>query len=243
MNDERNDATDQGQNREPHLSASADTHPTEADEERVSSEEARSAAEQQNRDEVRQGLQQEQRWSEPQDPGTTRRPDTGRSEFWTRVRGMLSLEPGIVQEIASDPNSFKQGLIVLASAVAVGHVLVFPLIPLLIPVIFVGIAFNAFILRLTSRLFSKQVPEYRQWLRAFLFVTTPIAFWLIPLVGHAVGGIYQLVLTIVVTRAMARLTIGRAVLTVLLPNLIMAGIGFVVISLVAARLMSLLGGL
>ena len=245
MNDERNDATDQGQQTwEPQPSASAGTDLTEADRERIHAEEARLAAEQQYRDEVRQGYQQEQHWGAPQSPAMAPGPAAGRSDFWRRVLGMLSFEPGIVQEIASAPDTFKQGMIVVASAVAIANLIGFIVIPIVFVFVLCGVGVNALVLRLTSRLFSKQASlGYAQWYRALLFTTAPVAIWLIPFIGHAVGVAYQLVLTVVVTRDLAGLTTGRAVLAVFLPTLVVMGIGLVLVFFAAAALMTMLGGL
>ena len=85
---------------------------------------------------------------ETNDTGAILRALQGRREMakpgiWPRVLAMLKLEPGIVQEIASDPRSTKQGLIVLGSQRPVSSLLAFPLIPIFVPLLFVGIVINA----------------------------------------------------------------------------------------------------
>ena len=235
------DATDRDQNLEPHRSAVTDAPLTQADKERVRSDEVRRAAEQKYRDEVRQQLRDERHWSDSQ--GFTGGREMAKPEIWPRVLAMLKLEPGIVQEIASDPRSTKQGLIVLVLAETVSSLLAFPLIPIFVPLLFVGIVINAGTLCLTSRLFSKQVPEYRKWLRALMFATAPLAVGIIPILGSVVGAIYYVVIEIVVARDLARVTLGRAGLIVALPVLIMGVVGAVLFFLLAAAATALLTGL
>ncbi len=167
----------------------------EAEKERIRSEEIHSAEERRYREDVRREIRREAR---------------GRTT-WARVVAMLQLEPGISDEIASDPNSTNQGLLVVAVANAVAYLLLLPIAVVTIPVSIAFIAINAGLYSLLSRLFASEVPEYSHWFRALLYATAPSALGIVPIIGSLVGGIYVVVLNVVVIRDLARITTGAAI--------------------------------
>ena len=142
---------------------------------------------------------------------------------------MLKLEPGISDEIASDPNSTKQGLVVLAVANAAPFLLLLPIVLVTIPISIIFIAINAGLYCLFSRLFASEVPAYSNWFRALLFATTPSALGIVPFIGTLVGGIYVVVLNVIVIRDLARITTGAAIvvwlIAVLLPTILITAAG------------------
>ena len=224
MNVKAGHAADRRQDPEPGPSASVETYLTEAEKERIRSEEIRLAQERKYRDEVRKQLRSERRSSEFRGSIGQRALDVLKLELWPRVLAMLKFKPGIVQEIASDPNSTKQGAIVLVAAQATSSIFSFLLIPIAVPAAFVVIAAAAGLLCLTSRLFSKQVPAYQEWLRALMFATAPRAIGLVPILGDVAGNIYTLVLMVFVTRNLARVSTEVAAVIVLLPLLSLGAI-------------------
>lgn len=167
----------------------------EAEKERIRSEEIHSAEERRYREDVRREIRREARGS----------------ATWARVVAMLQLEPGISDEIASDPNSTNQGLVVVAVANAVAYLLLLPIVLVTIPVSIVFVAINAGLYCLLSRLFASEVPEYSHWFRALLFATAPSALGIVPIIGSLVGGIYMVVLNVIVIRDLARITTGAAI--------------------------------
>ena len=177
--------------------------------ERIREEERRAAEEHRFRESVRRDV---------------RRENPARSA-WGRVQRVLRLEPGAFAEIGSDPVATSQGLLVFAIATCVGSLLLGPLLLLAIPVSFVGCAIAAGLLCLAARLFSTQVPEYVQWLRAMWFASVPGALGIVPLIGGLVGGIYTVVLQVVATRDLARISTGAAIVSwliaIMLPALVL----------------------
>ena len=167
----------------------------EAEKERIRSEEIHSAEERRYREDVRREIRREARGS----------------ATWARVVAMMQLEPGISDEIASDPNSTNQGLLVVAVANAVAYLLLLPIVVVTIPVSIAFIAINAGLYSLLSRLFASEVPEYSHWFRALLYASAPSALGIVPIIGSLVGGIYMVVLNVVVIRALARNTTGAAI--------------------------------
>lgn len=167
----------------------------EAEKERIRSEEIHSAEERRYREDVRREIRREARGS----------------ATWARVVAMMQLEPGISDEIASDPNSTNQGLLVVAVANAVAYLLLLPIVLVTIPVSIVFIAINAGLYSLLSRLFASEVPEYSHWFRALLYASAPSALGIVPIIGSLVGGIYMVVLNVVVIRDLARITTGAAI--------------------------------
>ncbi len=131
-------------------------------------------------------------------------------QTWERVLAMLRLEPGISMEIASDPRSTMQGVLVLVVASAIASIFVPPLILLTLPVTLVVLAINAGLFCLFSRLFADEVPPYPHWLRVILFSSAPSALGIIPFIGAIVGSIYSIVLQIVAIRDLARIGPGAA---------------------------------
>ena len=167
----------------------------EAEKERIRSEEIHSAEARRYREDVRREIRREARGS----------------ATWARVVAMLQLEPGISDEIASDPNSTKQGLVVVAVANAVAYLLLLPIVLVTIPVSIAFVAINAGLYSLLSRLFVSEVPEYSHWFRALLFASAPSALGIVPIIGSLVGAVYVVVLNVIVIRDLARITTGAAI--------------------------------
>ena len=185
----------------------------EAEKERIRSEEMHSAEERRYREDVRREIRREARGS----------------ATWARVVAMLQLEPGISDEIASDPNSTNQGLVVVAVANAVAYLLLLPIVLVTIPVSIVFVAINAGLYSLLSRLFVSEVPEYSHWFRALLFASAPSALGIVPIIGSLVGAIYVVVLNVIVIRDLARITTGAAIvvwlIVLLLALILIAAVG------------------
>ena len=202
-------------------SSETDSGLNEAAKQRIRSQELDSAEEARYRQAVRQELR-------------------GRSA-WERVVAMLQFQPGIFNEIASDPRSTGQAVIVFVIAQAAAMLLALPLAALVLPIVFgFSVVFIA-LFSLASRIFASEVPGYTHWFRAMLFATAPTALGVIPFVGTLVGGTYGVILQIVAIRDLARITTGRAVVvwlivaSVPLILLIMFGVALV------TSLISLLG--
>ena len=168
---------------------------SDAEKERIRSEEIHSAEERRYREDVRHEVRRAARGS------TT----------WARVVAMLKLEPGISDEIASDPESTKQGFVVLAVANAAACLLFLPTVLVAIPALIILLAVNAGLYCLISRLFAHEVPPYPNWFRVLLFTTAPSAMGIVPILGALVGGVYAVVLNVVVIRDLARITTGAAI--------------------------------
>ena len=143
-----------------------------------------------------------------------------RSTTWARVVAMLKLEPGISDEIASDPDGTKQGFVVVVVTNAAAFLLLLPIVLLTIPISIIGIAINAGLCCLFSRLFAGEVPAYSNWFRAVMFATAPSALGIVPIIGALVGVIYVVVLTVVVIRDLARITTGAAIVVWLIATLL-----------------------
>lgn len=185
----------------------------EAEKEKIRSEEIHSAEEQRYREDVRREIQREARGS----------------ATWARVVAMLKLEPGISDEIASDPNSTNQGFVVVAVANAAAYLLLLPIVFVTIPVSIIFVGINAGLYCVLSRLFASEVPAYSHWFRALLFATAPSAFGIVPIIGSLVGGIYVVVLNVIVIRDLARISTGAAIvvwlIVVLLALILIAAAG------------------
>ena len=186
---------------------------SDAEQERIRSEEIHSAEEQRYREDMRREVGREAR---------------GRTT-WARVVAMLKLESGVSDEIASDPNSTKQGFVVLVAANAAACLFFLPLVVVVIPLSILFVAVNAGLFCLISRLFAHEVPPYSYWFRALLFTTAPSAVGIVPILGSLVGGIYVVVLNVVVIRDLARITTGTAIIVwliaVLLPLILITAAG------------------
>ena len=181
---------------------------SETEKERIRSEEMRAAEERRYREEVRREVRREVRGD----------------STWARVRAMLKLEPGISEEIASDPRSAKQGLIVFAIAAVAGGIWFLPLLLITIPATLVALAVAAGLYWLFSRLFTNEVPAYANWYRTLLFASAPTTLAIVPILGAVIGNIYMIVLHVIAIRDLARISNGQAivvlVVTVLLPMLL-----------------------
>ena len=133
---------------------------------------------------------------------------------WNRVVAMVTLKPGISEEIASDPESTKQGLFVAGIATGVALLATLPFMVLTIPLAIVGIAATAGVCSLVSRLSSESVPPYApyaHWLRVFLYASAPGVLGIVPFAGTIAGAIYSTVLVIVAVRDLARVSTGTAI--------------------------------
>ena len=181
---------------------------SEAEKERIRSEEVHSEEEKRYREEVRREVRRE----------------AGAGSTWSRVLAMLKLEPGISEEIASDPNSTKRGLVVVIVASVAACLFVLPVVLITIPATFVAIAVTAGLYCLFSRLFANEVPAYPNWFRILLFTSAPTALGIVPIVGALVGSVYTIVLHVVAIRDLARITTGAAIvvwlIAVLLPTIL-----------------------
>jgi len=204
VSEEREGLGDGGQGFDAGSQAPAGNVLNEAEKERIRSEEIHSAEEQRYREDVRREVGREAR---------------GRTT-WARVVAMLKLESGVSDEIASDPNSTKQGFVVLAVANAAACLLFLPFVLVAIPLSILFIAVSAGLYCLISRLFAHEVPPYRYWFRALLFTTAPSAMGIVPILGSLVGPIYGVVLNVVVIRDLARITTGAAIIVWLIGGLL-----------------------
>ena len=139
------------------------------------------------------------------------RREAGAGSTWSRVLAMLKLEPGISEEIASDPNSTKRGLVVVIVANVAACLFVLPVVLITIPATLVAIAVTAGLYCLFSRLFANEVPAYPNWFRILLFTSAPTALGIVPIVGALVGSVYTIVLHVVAIRDLARITTGAAI--------------------------------
>lgn len=189
---------------------------SDAEKEKIRFEEQHASEEHRYRQQVRQELR-----------GTS---------VWERTLAMLKLEPGISEEIASDPGATKQALVVfvIAHSLSAGVLLV-PFSLLFLPLSLAGAAIVILLASLVSRLFATDVPPYSHWFRALLFSTSPYALGVIPLVGSVVGLVYSIVLQIVVIRDLPRISTGQAVaawlMAILLPLAALAAVTIVGFSL------------
>lgn len=189
---------------------------SDAEKEKIRFEEQHASEEHRYRQQVRQELR-----------GTS---------VWERTLAMLKLEPGISEEIASDPGATKQALVVfvIAQSLSAGVLLV-PFSLLFLPLSLAGAAIVILLASLVSRLFATDVPPYSHWFRALLFSTSPYALGVIPLVGSVVGLVYSIVLQIVVIRDLPRISTGQAVaawlMAILLPLAALAAVTIVGFSL------------
>lgn len=209
MNEERDRLGDAAPEADAGSEAPADGGLSEVEKERIRSEEIHSAEEQKYREEVRREVRRE----------------AGDGSTWSRVLAMLKLEPGISEEIASDPKSTKQGLVVLVIASTAACLLVLPVVLFTIPLTLIAIAMTAGLYCLFSRLFANEVPAYPNWFRMLLFTTAPTALGIVPFIGALVGSVYTIVLQVVAIRDLARVTTGAAVvvwlISVLLPTILL----------------------
>ena len=209
MSEEREGLSDDAQEVDAGSEAPADDGLSEAEKERIRSEEIHSAEERKYREEVRREARREAR----------------RGSTWSRVVAMLKLEPGISGEIASDPNNTKQGLLVLAIASAAATLLFLPLILITFPLTLIAIAVTSGLYCLFSRLFANEVPAYPDWFRVLLFSSAPTALGIVPIVGALAGSVYTIVLHVVAIRDLARITTGAAIVVwlvaVLLPMILL----------------------
>ena len=204
MSGEREDHGDEAQASDAGSRAPVGNVLTEAEKERIRSEEIHSVEERRYREDVRREVRREARGS------TT----------WARVTAMLMLEPGISDEIASDPDSTTQGLVVVAVTNAVAFLLLLPIVLVTIPLSIIFIAINAGLYCLSARLFASEVPVYSHWFRALMFATAPSAMGIVPIIGGLAGGIYVVVLSVVVIRDLARITTGAAIVVWLIATLL-----------------------
>ena len=201
---------------------------SDAEKERIRFEEQHASEEHRYRQQVRQELR-----------GTS---------VWERTLAMLKLEPGISEEIASDPGATSQAFVVFVIAQALGGgVLLVPLSLLLLPVSLAATAIIILLVSLVARLFSTDVPPYSHWFRAVLFSCSPYALGVIPFVGSFVGIIYSIVLQIVVIRDLPRISTGQAVVTwlisILLPLAALVAVAIAGISLLGGIGLGLFGTL
>ena len=193
---------------------------SDAEKERIRSEELHASEEQEYRQQVRREIR-----------GTS---------VWARALAMLKLEPGISEEIANDPGATKQAFVVFVIAQALaGGVLLVPVSLLLLPLSLAATAIIILLVSLVARLFSTAVPPYSHWFRALLFSTSPYALGVIPFIGSFVGIVYSIVLQIVVIRDLPRISTGQAVVTWLIAILL----PFAALVAVAIAGLSLLGGI
>ena len=201
MNEETQSNDDPAQAQDTGSTSESDSVLTDAEKERIRSEEWHASEEREFRQQVRQEIR-----------GTS---------IWARVLAMLKLEPGVSEEIAADSSSTKQALVVFVIASSLsGGLMLIPLSLLLLPL---SLAFTAIIIllfSLVSRLFATEVPPYSHWFRAQLFALAPIGLGVIPFIGSIVGFIYVIVLEIVVIRDLSRISTGQAIATWLIVMLI-----------------------
>lgn len=145
-------------------------------------------------------------------PGTGS-PPTG---TWDRVKAILRLEQGIFAGIARDQSATPQALVVFLLATSAGSIWLLFFIPIVLAVAFVGIAVEALIFMVVSRLFSNTVPKYDAWLRSFLFASAPNAISILPFVGWLIALFYALVLAVLVVRDLTQVSTVQSVLVVIL---------------------------
>ena len=163
----------------------------------------------------------------------------GRASLWDRIVSVLKIEDGVFSEIASDGGATLQAILVFAVASTVGSLWSGPFLLITVPIALVFVLVGAAIYSLISRLFASEVAPLAGWIRALLFTSIPSSLGIVPIVGSFVGGIYTLILQIVVIRELARVSTGKAVavwlitvLVVVLPVIVLAGIfvGFAIFS-------------
>ena len=174
-------------------------------------------------EEAKEKIQEEERYREGV-RREIRRTSTG-SLLVNRVLRMLKLEPGIFTEIATDPAATGQAAIVYVVAYCVGTATVAPFVNLFfVPIGFVFQLVVALLFSLVTRLFSEDVPPFPQWFRVMFFASAPAVFGIVPWIGSIVGAVYTIVLMIVATRDLARVSTGSAILcwlfVVLLPAIV-----------------------
>ena len=159
-----------------------------------------------------------------------------------RVLRVLKLEPGIFTEIATDPAATGQAAIVYVVAYCIGTATVAPFVNLfLVPVGFVIQLVVAFLFSLVTRLFSTDVPPFQQWFRAMFFTTAPAVLGIVPWIGSIVGAAYTIVLMVVATRDLARISTGSAILCWLIVVMIPAIVFSAVLVTVVGGVLGTLG--
>ena len=218
-----NEETERNEHEQPMDAGSASERTgglSDAEKERIRSEELHASEEREYRQQVRREMR-----------GTS---------VWARALAMLKLEPGISEEIANDHGATRQALVVFVIAQALsGGLLLVPVSLLFLPISLAAAAIIILLVSLVSRLFSTDVPPYSSWFRALLFTTAPYALGVIPVVGTVIAIVYAIVLQIVVIRDLPRISTGQAVGTWLIAILLpIAALAAVVIAAV-----SLLGGI
>jgi len=143
-----------------------------------------------------------------------------------RIKRVVFFKEGAFREIRDDKNAMSQAIAVLYIAAIIGSIWMilqtfgFALIGILIGVPIGWVIFTG-ILHIISMLFGGK-SSFEGYLKTTAFAQIPTALGVIPILGSFVGGIWCLALVVMATKEAQELTLGKAVLVVLIPLLLLA---------------------
>jgi hypothetical protein len=143
---------------------------------------------------------------------------------YKRIERAVKLDGKIYKEIRDDKDGFKEGLIVLLCAGIIGGIwsiigsLGFALIGILIGMP-IGWLIGGGILHIFAKLLGGK-STYTGYLAALGYAQAPMALGIVPILGSIVGGIWSFICAIYATRDAQEISMGKAIIVVLLPAII-----------------------
>jgi hypothetical protein len=158
-----------------------------------------------------------------------------------RIKRVLMLEKGVFKEIRDDKNAMGQAIATLLLAgiigsilniiLSLGLVLIFVLI--ISPIAWVIISGMEYIV---AKLLGGKA-KFDEHLKITGYSMAPMALGFIPVIGSLIGGIWNLVCTVIGLQEAHEISLPKAVVAVLLPALIIAGIAVLVITYFASTML------
>jgi len=160
---------------------------------------------------------------------------------YKRIERSVKLDKTVYREIRDDKNGFTEGLIVLLAAGVIGGIWSvfsssgFALIGILIGMP-LALLIGGGIMHIVAKLLGGKA-TYTGYLGVLGYAQAPMALGIVPILGNIVGGIWTLVCSIYATRDAHEISMGRAIIVVLVPLII----AFIIAFIFAALLVSIFG--
>ncbi len=136
--------------------------------------------------------------------------------FGARVGRVFSFDTSVYEEVAAAPVTGQAVVIIAVASLLSGSLLTLVFFLLVVPGALFFVAVHAFLVMIVARLFGGRAASFGEWYRALGFAQAPLVLGIVPLLGFFVAPLYCVAAQVGAISRVARMSVGMAIVTLLL---------------------------
>ena len=161
--------------------------------------------------------------------------------FGSRVGRVFSFDTSVYEEVAAAPVTFQAMVVIAIASMLSGGLVTLLLFFFVVPGALFYLAVHALLVMIVARLFGGRAASFVEWYRALGFAQAPLAIGLVPLAGWLAAPVYCAAAEVAAISRVARISVGLAIVTLLLTWLPFLLLGGLLILLGVAGALGILG--